>query len=92
MRNETARSWLAIQTEVLVDIGKLARELADLGYESGYRFENGMPYSERLSEEGVRAVLSRLQERGYAIVQDHPPEMESPALFGAELAPRQSAR
>jgi hypothetical protein len=83
---------LAIQTEVVVDIGKLARELADLGYESGYRFENGMPYCERLSEEGIRAVLSRLQERGYAIVQDNSSEVKSPALFAVEPTPRQPAR
>ena len=75
-----------------MDIGKLARELADLGYDSGYRFENGMPFCERLTEEGVRAVLGRLQERGYEVIRESPPKVESPALFGADASSREPAR
>lgn len=46
-----------------LDVEKLARELANVRYETEYRFENGMPFCEQLSEAGVRAVLNALQGR-----------------------------
>jgi hypothetical protein len=75
-----------------LDVEKLARELANLRYETEYRFENGMPFCERLSEAGVRAVLNALQGRGHAAVQDVPPQVESPSIYEAGRSPHAPAR
>jgi hypothetical protein len=61
-RQEAAMSVEKKDVEAL-DVEKLARELANVRYETEYRFENGMPFCEQLSEAGVRAVLNALQGR-----------------------------
>jgi hypothetical protein len=75
-----------------LDVEKLARELANLRYDTGYRFENGMPFCEQLSEAGVRAVLNALQGRGHTAAQDVPPQVESPSLYDEERRPHTPAR
>jgi hypothetical protein len=82
-QKEAAMSVEKLDIERL-DVEKLARELANLRYDTGYRFENGMPFCERLGEAGVRAVLNALQERGHTIAQDTPPQVESPSLYDEE--------
>lgn len=74
-----------------MNIETLAKELAGLRYETGYRFENGEPFRKRLSEQDVRGILSALRERGFSVSHDGPPHMESPALFGAERPEPESA-
>jgi hypothetical protein len=75
-----------------LDVEKLARELANLRYDTGYRFENGMPFCEQLSEAGVRAVLNALQGRGHAAAQDGPPQVESPSIYDETRRPHTPAR
>jgi hypothetical protein len=72
-RQEAAMSVEKKDVEAL-DVEKLARELANVRYETEYRFENGMPFCEQLSEAGVRAVLNALQGRSHAVAQDVPPQ------------------
>jgi hypothetical protein len=75
-----------------LDVEKLARELANLRYETEYRFENGMPFCGQLSEAGVRAVLNALQGRGHTVAQDVPPQVESPSIYDEERRPHTPAR
>jgi len=47
-----------------------ARQLAELPLDTGYTFENGSPFYDRLGEERAAALLKALRERGYGIVPD----------------------
>jgi hypothetical protein len=47
-----------------------ARQLAELPLETGYTFENGSAFYDKLGEERAAALLKALRERGYCIVQD----------------------
>ncbi len=67
-----------------MDVDKLARELAGLCYQTDYRFQNGQPFSERLSEGDVRGLLRALRDRGYTVSRDEPPHVESPLLSDIE--------
>jgi hypothetical protein len=45
-----------------------ARQLAELPLDTGYTFENGSPFYDKLGEERAAALLKALRERGYCIV------------------------
>jgi hypothetical protein len=45
-----------------------ARQLAELPLDTGYTFENGSPFYDKLGEERAAALLKALRERGYSIV------------------------
>jgi hypothetical protein len=45
-------------------------ELAELRYETGYVFENGTVFYERLGEERALGILSARDARGYRIVRE----------------------
>jgi hypothetical protein len=45
-------------------------ELANLQYSTGYTFENGERYYERLGEERAQAILNALEAKGYRIVHE----------------------
>jgi hypothetical protein len=47
-----------------------ARQLAELPLDTGYTFENGSPFHDKLGEERAAALLKALRERGYSIVPD----------------------
>jgi hypothetical protein len=47
-----------------------ARQLAELPLDTGYTFENGSPFYDKLGEERAAALLKALRERGYCIVPD----------------------
>ena len=47
-----------------------ARQLAVLPLDTGYTFENGSPFYDKLGEERAAALLKALRERGYCIVPD----------------------
>lgn len=64
-----------------MDVANLAKELADLQYETGYRFENGQAFRARLSEAEAAGLLAALRQRGYAVVRDTPPHVDSPRLY-----------
>lgn len=65
-----------------MDIGKLAKELAQLRYETGYRFENGESFQKSLSQQDVHGLLLALRDRGLQLSHDAAPHVESPAIFG----------
>ena len=50
-----------------MDIKALARDLADLRFETGYTFENGTPFFEILGLERAEGLLNALRHRGYII-------------------------
>jgi hypothetical protein len=66
-----------------MDIEQLASKLANLEWDTGYRFENGMPFCKRLSEQDVWYLLKALQHFGYTVVQDSP-HVRSPSIVQAE--------
>jgi hypothetical protein len=47
-----------------------ARQLAELPLDTGYVFENGTPFHDKLGEERAAALLKALREHGYCIVRD----------------------
>jgi hypothetical protein len=57
-----------------MNVNALARELANVQIETGYLFQDGTPFSEKLGEERARRVLLALQRRGYSVRQDRPPD------------------
>jgi hypothetical protein len=67
-----------------MDVEKLAKELAGLCYQTGYTFQNGQPFSERLSEGDVLGLLRALRDRGYMVSRDEPAHVESPQLSDVE--------
>jgi len=47
------------------------RQLAELRLLTGYAFENGTPFYEKLGEKRAEALLKALLARGYRIVSEH---------------------
>jgi hypothetical protein len=47
-----------------------ARELAELPLDTGYVYENGTPFHEKLGEERAAALLRALRAHGYCIVPE----------------------
>lgn len=60
-----------------MNIKGLARELAVLRINTGYRFENGAAFYEALDAERVEALLKALLDRGYVLAH---PEVDSPSI------------
>jgi hypothetical protein len=60
-----------------MDIKKLARELSDLRFESGYIFENGTPFFEILGLRRAEGLLNAFRDRGYIV---SPITVDSPSL------------
>jgi hypothetical protein len=63
--------------EAVMDIKKLARELADLRFESGYTFDNGTPFRETLGPDRAEGLLKALQAHGYVVMAT---TVESPSI------------
>jgi hypothetical protein len=56
-----------------MNIRSLARELADLQIETGYTFQDGTPFHEKLGEQRAERMLKALQDHGYTISHDNQP-------------------
>jgi len=67
-----------------MDIAKLASEIGNLRYQTDYRFDFGKPFHQTLSEGDLRGVLAALESRGFSLVRDREPHMESPSLCSDE--------
>jgi hypothetical protein len=50
-----------------MNIKQLAAELADLSYETGYRFKSGTPLRERLGLDRAEGLLKALEARGFVL-------------------------
>lgn len=62
-----------------MDIGRLARELADVRFDTGYRFENGQPHRESIGLERAEALLAALDKLGYEVSR---PCIDAPSICG----------
>jgi hypothetical protein len=59
-------------------------QLAELHLHTGYVFENGSPFYEKLGDERAEALLRALQAEGFRIVADR--DVTSPTIFNRPLA------
>jgi outer membrane protein OmpA-like peptidoglycan-associated protein len=64
-----------------------SRQLAELRLQSGYTFEDGTPFYEKLGEERAKALLKALLAHGYRIVS----EQELTARRATSLTPSDDA-
>src|SRR5262245_49130820 len=60
------RSSLRAVTEIAIDV----RQLAELRLQTGYAFENGTSFCEKLGEKRAEALLKALLAHGYRIVSE----------------------
>jgi hypothetical protein len=81
-----------VRSEPAMDIEKLAEELAGLQYDTLYRFENGTAFHSRLSRGDAFGLLLALRQRGYAVVREAPPHVESPTLCDGARVEEESTR
>jgi hypothetical protein len=61
------RRYVASTREAVMDIQKLAEQLAGLRFQSGHAFDNGTPFYETLSKESAEGLLRALQSKGYVL-------------------------
>ena len=67
-----------------MDIAKLANEIGNLRYQTAYQFDFGKPFHQTLSEGDLRGVLAALESRGFKVVHNRQPHVESPSLYSDE--------
>jgi hypothetical protein len=71
-----------------MEIENLAKELADLQFDSDYRFKNGTAFREVLGKERARGLLKALQDRGYVLTSTR---IASPSIHNINAEYHQSA-
>jgi hypothetical protein len=70
--------------EASMDINALARELENLKFEDGHSFESGVPFYEVLGLQRAEGLLRALEARGYRVVCEDHPHIDSPPISEME--------
>jgi hypothetical protein len=68
------------ETEAVMDITKLAKDIGNLQYETEYRFESGASCYQTLREGDVRGILTALRDRGFTISRTGESHVDSPSI------------
>jgi hypothetical protein len=75
-----------------MNAAKLAEEIGNLRYKADYGFECGKPFYQTLSQGDLRAILSALESRGFSLVHERQPHLESPSICSGGQRQHEAAR